>query len=125
MPSMSYDAQIQHNPLNALEPNNDNLDVMYQLTLLKLHECASHEPGQDLQKDFEIEQLEHKWMSAQEEILEQAVKLKIETNEDFKVVSNIWNLEAGLTSHENLSYVERLTMSLNKFFAQRILASKV
>ena len=87
---------------------------------LKLHECASHEPGEDLQKDFEIGQLEHKLMATQEDILEQAANLKIERDEDFRIVNNIWSSETDFMSKEELSDVDKMTMSLHKYFSQRV-----
>ena len=81
---MSQNSQIQHTYLDVLDSNNNNdLDIKYQVIRLKLHECASHEPGEDLQKDFEIEQLEHKLMATQEDILE---RLPISKSKEMKTL---------------------------------------
>ena len=57
-------------------------------------------------------------MATQEDILEQAANLKIERDEDF--VNNIWSSETDFMSKEELSDVDKMTMSLHKYFSQRI-----
>ena len=59
-------------------------------------------------------------MATQEDILEQAANLKIERDEDFRIVNNIWSSETDFMSKEELSDVDKMTMSLHKYFSQRI-----
>ena len=82
---------------------------------MKLHECALHTPGQNPSKDLEIDVLENELLALQEDILEQAAILKIETVQDFKTVSNVWRLASEFEFKTELNSVERITRSLHSY----------
>jgi len=112
---MSHSSEdILQYPNTALQ-DTAQLDARYEITVLKLRECALHQPGHDLVKDAEIEALENELMFAQEVILEQIANLKVETAQDFKMIRNVWSAASNFKHITKLDPVDRITQSLYQY----------
>jgi len=117
MSQLSPTEQKHH---NATQSANADLDFQYQITVMKLHECALHEPGQDLQKDAEMDALENELLAIQEDILEQTAKVTVETVKDFKMVSSIWDCASGLKHKKYHNPIEQMAMSMHQYIGAKI-----
>lgn len=101
-----------------LERVND-LNLRFEVLTLKLRECALHVPGNDLDKDFEIAELESQLLFLQEELLEKTTEIEIKTKSDFKQARDVWQLAKGLKFETNINFLDRLALSLFQFAEQR------
>lgn len=101
--------------IDIKELENADFDLRFEVTTLKLHECAQHVPGNDLDKDKEITALENQLLSLQEDLLEKTVTLNIKTDADFKIAKNIWKLAKGLKFDADPKLLDRLALSLFQY----------
>lgn len=101
------------------EEENQGLGFDYDVIMLKLRECALHQPGIDLEKDEEVLALESQLLSLEEDILERTVKVKITNHEDFKVVKKLWQSAAGVKQNDDICLLDQLALTLFKYTEQR------
>lgn len=85
---------------DALKVNESGLEIepsilkdlpsLYAMTVVKLSECALHQPGLDSAQDGRIDLAEAKLLSAQEKILDSAARATITSDQEAANVLKLW-----------------------------------
>lgn len=104
--------------IEALE--KADVDLRFEVAALKLHECALHIPGEDLEKDTKIAELESQLLYLQEELLEKTSDFEIKTDVEFRQMKNLWQLAKGLKLKNDMNLLDQLALSLFQYAEQKV-----
>ena len=75
--------------LDQISTDTD-LASLYTMTVVKLSECALHQPGSDSRQDDYIDSTEAKLLLEQEKILEKAARATITSNQEATKLLELW-----------------------------------
>lgn len=91
--------------------NIADLISQYDLTRLKLHQCAMYEAGDNLTRNTEMADNEYLYMSKQEEILSAAAAAPLKTEGDVKNLLRLWQKEKD-EGRDDMSSADGLVMAI-------------
>lgn len=85
----------KHNLVEANIPMTDIADLIsqYDITQIKLHQCAMYEAGDNLAQNIEMADNENLYLSKQEEILSLAATIPLTSEDDVQNILRLWMKE--------------------------------
>jgi len=86
---------------------------IYNLSQLKLLECAQHTPGMDIQLDADIYAKEVDLLAIQDYVLNKAANIEITTDNDALLMTKLW-LQV-IKSKSDMTYSDQLALTLCKY----------